>query len=155
MQDRNFTIKVSDFLKSNTITDTILFKDKFSTKLPDLVSWITTVIHLQKWDDSTIFAHLKDICYSLIYLCDGCWTRLIKNNTIQDLTISFYADYPLSECQEFEASFSSKDWCIDLENILFEEISLRMPINTLCTSCQTMSNSLTIDKPRTTWVLRK
>lgn len=146
-QDRNFIIRINDFLKSTTISDDLTFKQKFSTKLPHITWWISSNIHLQRGDDETAFVTLTKTSYTWEYQCDRCWEKKEITRSLRDINLWCYADYPLHQLKEDEISFSSRDWRLDLEQTFIEEITLDEPIKQLCTNCQNLSSQLDEELP--------
>gem|GEM_PF-5564754 len=71
-KDTNFTIKIHDFLSKKTLSDTVIFTNKFSTLLPQLKSGLSCEILIQAGDDKTFMMTIKDLTYITDSTCDIC-----------------------------------------------------------------------------------
>ena len=84
---------------------------------------------------------LEHITFSIQKECDVCWKPYEEEKRIPQIALSCYADYPEERLNEYEISFSSKGWLIDIEDTVVQEITLYDEIKNVCTNCQQLSIS--------------
>jgi hypothetical protein len=76
MKDTNFTIKIHDFLSKKTLSDVVVFSNKFSTSLPQVPDGIYCEVHIQAGDEKSFFVTIKHLEYHTKNTCDICNTSV-------------------------------------------------------------------------------
>ncbi len=135
MKDSNFSIKIHDFLSKKTLSDTVVFTNKFSTLLPQLKNGLSCEILIQAGDEKTFMMTIKNLRYSTTSMCDFCWEECEIDNIHDEIFLKFFGDCDEELLRENEIGFSLSDGDIDIQELLSQEIFLESDIQTLCTSC--------------------
>lgn len=135
MNDSNFTIKIHDFLSKKTLSDVVVFSNKFSTSLPQVPEWISCNVLIQAWDEKSFFITVQDLQYTIQTSCDVCEDKVTREKKPNDIFLKFFADCDEELLKENEYSFTWWEWYVDIEQILIQEIVLDQDISHMCKAC--------------------
>jgi len=137
MQDRWFRIHVGDVLQDSSIHDTLEFKEKFSTFLPQIVSpWISWKIEIQGMDRNSLLLILKNIQAPFITLCDKCGSEYTHVTQLWEKSIKCFFDEWEFEEEEDILYFKLKEKIIDIEQYIVESFQLEDSVWHMCKNCE-------------------
>lgn len=137
MKDFNFTVKVSDLLRSPGSKDTVYFSNKFSTHIPMLIdTGITSTIHLQWLNKEEIMVVCEHTRCEILVECDKCWTQFTKVLEAPSTTSKVSMRTRTSPEQEEDISIDPKTETIDMEQYITNTLLLSLAVVNLCTQCE-------------------
>lgn len=150
-----FTIKVSDILLHSWSSDTVVFTNTFSSKIPWLTEeWITGKVFFENLNKSEILITIDQIYMYVNTTCDRCWIDFVEKRTLNNVSIQAKVlEEPL--LTEDILVIDPKDLTVDIEDFLKDQFLLHQQLKTLCTTCEQIPiEEFDDDQDTVTWVVR-
>lgn len=138
MKNYNFKIPVADILKESSIKDTILFTEKFSTLLPQLIDpGISIEMEIQWMDKTSLLITIKKGLAPCAYPCDRCWTTTTKDISLEEKQVKcFFEDTKNHTIEDDDIIYIDKNKkIVDLEIFLTQSFLLTDDLVHLCKNC--------------------
>lgn len=154
MKNTWYTIKVWDILHNLWVKDTLIFSNKFSTYIPQLVApWMSFKATLQSLSDEQLLIYLQDISVPVETHCDHCWKgfqRIYSFDRIETKAVLWTID-----SDEYEIEIDNKNKTIDIEKWLWEYITVSLPVVKMCNNCWKLWIQKEEEIPETNNIVRK
>lgn len=150
-----FTIKVSDILLHSWSSDTVVFTNIFSSKIPWLTEeWITGKILIENLNKSEILITIDEIYIHVNTTCDRCWKDFVEKRTLSNISIQAKVlEEPL--LSEDILVIDPKDLTVDIEDFLRDQFLLHQQLKTLCTTCEQIPvEEFDDNEDIVTWIVR-
>jgi hypothetical protein len=138
MRDYNFKIKLSDFFAHPQQRESLSFKQKFSSLLPDLTEqWLSATITIQWLDEKTVLLIIENLKATREQPCDWC----LKNTEVTVHVPTYqvksgYFEEAIIEEEDNIIPLSGKEDQVDLEKELSQSILVQRNVVNLCLDCQ-------------------
>lgn len=142
MKDYVFKINIGDILQKSSRNDTILFSEKFSTFLPQLIDpGISCTIHIQWMDRHSLLLVISNPQASVSYACDKCLKEFTHILSFPKKEVTCLFEEWSWEKEDDILYIHQKEKVIDIEHYLVESFLLEEEVIHLCENCEKNSIS--------------
>lgn len=153
MKDQSFEIKVSDLLNQVAV-DEISFENKRTNLIPNLTKdWISGKVRLSWIDDENVFVEIEELHCSLDEVCDYCTENFVRNIDVKWYSARFTLNKKEKDYANDEVLFfiDEKNVTINIEEMVYQAISLETPFVIYCQKCNDNHNLENADDDEIYW----
>lgn len=145
-------IKVADLLHTPGSSDNFIFQDKQSNRFPyPIEQWISTHVRLTWLNDTDLHIEIEDVYVQYTIDCDRCW-----NQSFMNITIDYEDTIASTDTANQETlPIDKKNERVSLENWIVDLLILKIPVKSLCKSCEKQWLDSTDEMTTSTWIIRK
>lgn len=158
MKDYNFIVKVSDILHTAGSNDTVVFTNKFSTRIPHLTAeGIACKITLQSLNKEEVRVAGEDCSCSIEVECDRCGASYVEELRVDEFSVKVWLKKQKQKLEDLEEDIfiDPKNEVIDLEHYMTNTLLLTRSVVNLCTQCQQIEDRGDDDIEESTTIVRK
>lgn len=144
MKDQSFEIKVSDLLNQVAV-DAIDFEHKETDLIPNLANdWISGKIRLSWIDDENVLVEIEELHCALNEICDYCTEEFVRNIDVKWYSARFTLNREEKDYANDEVLFfiDEKNATINIEEMVYQAISLETPFVKYCPKCSKSHENL-------------